>query len=135
MNRMLARCGYRCDLCAAASEDPDVRQKLVDGWKKYLGHEMYTAENVQCDGCMSDGKLADSNCQVRPCAMEKGLDSCAYCDEFPCDKLKGLICSREKFLKRLGEIPEEDYNLCLRQFESEPELKKIREAQGKKWRS
>jgi hypothetical protein len=132
MDKMLSLCGYRCDLCAARSDDPAVRQKLVDGWRKYLGHQMYTSENVRCDGCKSDGKLADKTCPVRPCAMEKGLDSCAYCDEFPCDKLKGLICSREKFVARLGEIPEEDYNLCLRQFESEPELKRLRKAMGKK---
>jgi hypothetical protein len=132
MDKMLSLCGYRCDLCAARSDDPALRQKLVDGWKKYLGHEMYTVENVRCDGCKSHGKLADKTCPVRPCAMEKGIDSCAHCGEFPCDKLKGLICSREKFVARLGEIPEEDYNLCLRQFESEPELKKLRKIMGKK---
>jgi hypothetical protein len=131
MKKMLARCGYRCDLCAARSDDPAVRQRLIDGWRKYLGHEMYTAENVRCDGCMNDGKLADKSCPVRPCAIEKGVDNCAYCDEYPCDKLEGLICSREKFVERLGDIPEEDYNLCLRQFESEPELARIRRSLGK----
>ena len=131
MDKMLGRCGYRCDLCAARSDDPAVRQRMIDGWRKYLGHEMYTIENVRCDGCMNDGRLADKNCPVRPCAIEKGVENCAYCDEYPCDKLNGLICSREKFVKRLGEIPEEDYNLCLRQFESEPELASIRKALGK----
>jgi hypothetical protein len=131
MKIILGRCGYRCDLCAARSKDPAVRQKLVDGWRKYLGHQIYTAENVRCDGCMSQGRLADKNCPIRPCAIRKGIENCAYCDEFPCENLKGFICSREKFLSRLGEIPEEDYNLCLRQFESEPELKRIRRALGK----
>ncbi len=133
MDKMLGYCGYRCDLCAARSDDPALRQKLVNGWRKYLGHQMYTVENVRCDGCQSDGRLADKNCPVRPCAMAKGIESCAYCDEFPCDSLKDFMCSREKFVQRLGEIPEEDYNLCLRQFESEPELKALRRAQGKEW--
>lgn len=131
MKKMLGRCGYRCDLCAARSDNPEIRQKLVDGWRKYLGHQMYTAENVRCDGCMNDGRLADKNCPIRPCAIQKGVENCAYCDDYPCEKLKEFICSREKFVKRLGEIPEEDYNLCLRQFESEPELKEIRKALGK----
>jgi len=96
-----------------------------------LGHEMYTAENVRCDGCMNDGRLADKSCPVRPCSIAKEVGNCAYCDEYPCDKLEGLICSREKFVERLGDIPEEDYNLCLRQFESKPELAKIRKALGK----
>jgi hypothetical protein len=131
VKKMLARCGYRCDLCAARSDDAALRQRLIDGWRKYLGHDMYTAENVRCDGCMNDGRLADKNCPVRPCAIEKGVENCAYCDEYPCDKLEGLICSREKFVERLGEIPEEDYNLCLRQFESKPELASIRKTLGK----
>ncbi|MGB2805593.1 MAG: DUF3795 domain-containing protein [Candidatus Zixiibacteriota bacterium] len=131
MDKMLGRCGYRCDLCAARSDDPAIRQKLIDGWRKYLGHQMYTVENVRCDGCMNDGRLADKDCPVRPCAISKGVENCAHCDEYPCDKLEGLICSREKFVNRLGEIPEEDYNLCLRQFESEPELASIRKALGK----
>lgn len=126
MNKMLGRCGYRCDLCAARSDDPEIRQKLVDGWRKYLGHQMYTAENVHCDGCMNEGRLADKNCPVRPCAIEKGVENCTYCDEYPCENLKDFISSREKFVKRLGEIPEDDYKLCLRQFESEPELKELR---------
>jgi hypothetical protein len=104
---------------------------LVDGWRKYLGHQMYTAENVRCDGCTSDGRLADKNCPVRPCAIEKGVENCAHCDEYPCDKLKGLIGSREEFVEKLGEIPEEDHNLCFRQFESEPELRELRKALGK----
>jgi hypothetical protein len=80
---------------------------------------------------MNNGRLADKSCPVRPCAIEKGVDNCAYCDEYPCDKLEGLICSREKFVRRLGEIPKEDYNLCLRQFENAPELASIRKALAK----
>lgn len=133
MERMLGRCGYRCDLCAARSDDPALRQKLVEGWRKYLGHQMYTAQNVRCDGCMNDGRLADKNCPIRPCAIQKGVENCAYCDQFPCEKLEGFICSREGFLARLGKIPEEDYNLCLRQFESEPELVELRKTLGKTW--
>ena len=44
MKKELSRCGYRCDLCAARSDDPEIRQKLVDGWYKYFGHQNYTAE-------------------------------------------------------------------------------------------
>jgi hypothetical protein len=131
MKEILGRCGYRCDLCAARSEDQAVRQKLVDGWRNYFGHQNYTAENVRCDGCLSNGRLADKNCQARPCVMEKGIENCAYCDEFPCDKLKPLLCSREELVERFGEIPEEDYNLCMIQFESLPRLLKIRKALGK----
>jgi len=34
---MTGYCGYNCDLCAARSDDPAVRQRLVDGWRKLFG--------------------------------------------------------------------------------------------------
>jgi len=123
----LARCGYRCDLCAARSDDPEVRQRLVDGWRKYFGHTMYTVDNVRCDGCLHNGRLADKNCGVRPCVIERGLDNCAYCEEFPCELLKRLWCSEEELRQRFPDIPEEDFNLCMRQFVSKPRLMEIRD--------
>lgn len=121
----LALCGYRCDLCAARSDDPQVRQRLVDGWRKYFGHTMYTVDNVRCDGCLNKGRLADTNCGVRPCAMEKGIENCAHCDEFPCDKLEKLWGSEEEYRKRFPDIAEEDFNLCMRQFVSKERLLQI----------
>lgn len=125
MKKELSCCGYRCDLCAARSDDSRVRQKLVDGWRKYFGHKHYTVENVRCDGCLHNGRLADKNCPVRACVMERKLKNCAYCIEFPCKLLKKVMCSRKELQERFGDIPEEDFNLCMRQFISYPVLMKI----------
>jgi hypothetical protein len=123
---MIGYCGYNCHLCAARSDDPAVRQKLVDGWRKIFGHERYTAENVRCDGCRSDGRVADINCKARPCAIERGVESCAVCDDFMCDKMRHLLGSREGLLvfmrERFANVSEEEYTLCARQFESMPNL-------------
>lgn len=124
MKEMHGFCGYRCHLCAARSPNKDTRQGLVDGWRKYFGHQDYTAENVQCDGCKGGGKLADKKCQANPCAQEKGVEFCMLCDEFPCQKMKHLMGSRMGLLlyclPRTIEITEEDYNLCMTQFDSMP---------------
>ena len=132
---MMGYCGYNCHLCAARSEDPAVRQRVVDGWRKIFGHQNYTAENVQCDGCPGDGRLADKSCQARPCAREKGVESCACCDEFPCDKMKHLMASREGMLircyPRTSSLTEEEYNLCMRQFDSLPHLLGMLAGSGK----
>lgn len=135
MDELTGYCGYRCSLCAARSDDPALRQQLVEGWRTYLGHQNYTVDNVRCDGCRANGRIADKECQARPCAIAKALTSCAMCDEFPCEKVKGLIGSSEIFMvhanKRLADIPEETYNLCLRQFESLPVLMEALEKAGK----
>jgi len=135
MEKMIGYCGYDCHLCAARSDDPALRQRMVDGWRKIFGHQNYTAENVKCDGCLSDGRIADKSCKARPCAKEKGVENCAYCDEFPCDKMKHLMGSREVMLiecyPRTSYVTEEEYNLCMRQFESMPNLLKMLARTGK----
>jgi hypothetical protein len=130
MAEILARCGYRCDLCAARSKDPDVRQKMVDGWKRYFNLQMYTVDNVKCDGCYGEIR-ADKTCPVRPCVIEKGIENCAHCDDYICDKLRQLIGSREGYLKRFPDVSDENYNLCMRQFDSLGHLQKIRRELGK----
>lgn len=133
MKKLVGYCGYRCDLCAARSDDPEIRQKLVDGWRKYFGHTNYTVENIRCDGCKANGRLADKSCQARPCAIERGLETCAHCDDFICDKVKILLCGDDWVRERYPDISDEDYNLCIRQFINIPRLKSIREQLGKKW--
>ena len=129
MNDMIGYCGYDCGKCAARSDDPDVRQRLVDGWRKLFGHENYTAENVKCDGCKSGGRVADQKCEARPCAIERGVESCALCDDFVCKKVGHLLASREGMFiflnKRMADVTEEEYNLCVRQFESMPNILQI----------
>ena len=125
--RMIGYCGYICHLCAARSDDANVRQKLVDSWRKYLGHQHYTADNVACEGCKSAGdKIADKQCLARSCAREKGLDSCAQCDEFPCEKLRKLMGSTVGLLvflaPKLKSITEEEFNFCIQQWNSMPNL-------------
>ncbi|MFX1593591.1 MAG: DUF3795 domain-containing protein, partial [Promethearchaeota archaeon] len=135
-DKMIGYCGYNCYLCAARSDDINIRQKMVDAWRKYLGHEIYTAENVACDGCKSKGdKIADKNCKARPCARDKGLESCAQCDDFPCDKVKhliatslGLLTYRAPLFKNLTE---DEFNLSIQQWNSMPNLIKILVNEGK----
>jgi hypothetical protein len=135
MEKMIGYCGYRCHLCAARSEDPAVRQKLVDGWRRIFGHQHYTAENVFCEGCKSDGKIADKECKARPCAREKGLDSCVHCDEFPCKKVSHLLASKEGMFifcrPAAATLTKEEYELCMRQFVSMPDLVEMLLKEGK----
>lgn len=119
---MKGYCGYDCGLCAARSDDPEVRRRLVDGWRKIFGHQNYTAENVRCDGCKAGGRLADRSCQARPCAIAKNIDSCAECPDFPCQKVSYLLGSREGMMTfvapKVKGLTKEEYLLCMRQFES-----------------
>jgi len=52
---ILARCGFRCDLCLAYKdniENNDQRQFLSDGWHKIYRFRI-PPDNIYCDGCIN----------------------------------------------------------------------------------
>ena len=128
MKEILARCGYRCDLCPGylgnikSSED---RQRCSDGWFTYIGVR-YLPEEIGCRGCLDEEEPADLNCPVRPCVKEKGVDNCAYCKDFACDKLKTRMNFFEDRLGDLTKVPKEDYHLFIEPYISKKRLLKIR---------
>ena len=63
---------------------------------------------VSCDGCSSTtGRIASytQTCQVRNCCIGKGLENCAYCDEYEdCAKLEPIFTYDSTAKTRLDEI-------------------------------
>jgi hypothetical protein len=131
MERVLTRCGYRCDLCLAykpnIGKNPSNQQKLSDGWFKYFGFRVPAAQ-ICCDGCMADDpKLIDSGCPVRPCVIERGLDNCAQCEHYVCEKLAERLVIYAEVRARIGaEIPEDDYLCFLKPYENKRRLEALR---------
>jgi hypothetical protein len=128
---ILSRCGYRCDLCLAykpnIARDPSCVNTLSDGWFKYYGFRIQPAE-IYCDGCTAENpRLIDTECPVRPCVIEKNLDTCAACDAYICAKLTERLVVLEEIQVRVDrEIPEEDYQNFIRPYENKRRLKALR---------
>lgn len=102
---ILTKCGYRCDLCLAYKENvekQDQRAILSGGWYDIFGFRI-EPENIFCEGCVSCESpiLIDKNCPVRPCVISKNLETCAECEEYICDKLKGRIVEKRNFEEKL----------------------------------
>jgi hypothetical protein len=100
---------------------------MSDAWNKYCGFEVPLEAIKSCAGCTAGG--GDETCAVRPCAIQKGLENCAHCEQIVCDKLKPKMNFVEQNVKvNLSDIPEEDYNLFIKPFISKECLHKIRES-------
>ncbi len=131
MDPVLARCGYRCDLCMAyrpnVEAHPEYQQELSDGWFTYFGFRI-PPENIVCDGCLSPAtETLDKGCPVRPCVQERGLDHCAQCDEYICAKLQELLVSIEDIERKLGHpIPAEDRRRFVQPYENVQRLADLR---------
>jgi hypothetical protein len=90
-------CGMICNECTAflatQKNDDDERKKVAEIWSKQYNADI-KAENINCDGCLSEGKRFFSHCnvcEVRKCGRERNLKNCAYCNEYACEKLSPIF--------------------------------------------
>ena len=129
MQKLITRCGYRCDLCLAyrpnLEKNPSNGQLLSDGWFKYFGFHISAVE-ICCDGCLAEAaELVDKSCPVRPCVIRHDLKNCSYCEVYKrgCAILVERLVDREEVEHRMGaEIPPQDYQWIVRPYENKRRL-------------
>jgi len=131
MTAILSHCGFRCDLCLAyrpnVESDPSVRQLLSDGWHTYFEFRI-PPEQILCEGCTAAmAQPLDSACPVRPCAIERGHDTCAACPDYICPRLEERLVDFEPIAARIGRpIPEEDRRRFIAPYENRARLERLR---------
>lgn len=123
MTPVVARCGYRCDLCPAYKENihgPEDQQRTRDGWFKYYGFRI-PPEQICCDGCLDDrpdARRIDTACPIRPCDVARGVQTCGHCPDCGCEKYESRTVTREWVEQRLGgPLPPEGYRWFVRPYE------------------
>lgn len=92
--KMISVCGITCSECPAfiakRTNDNELRKKTVGEWSS--DEFPLTPEDINCNGCIIGGEVFKycTMCEVRKCATEKGVKTCAHCAEYSCDTLEGL---------------------------------------------
>jgi len=72
-------------------------------------------------------RLVDTGCPVRPCVTEKGLQNCAYCDEYICEKFEQRMVTYESVARRFREpIQEEDFKNFISPYENRKTIDELR---------
>lgn len=131
MNKIIAVCGNRCDLCPAYKENIkgiEDQKKISEGWIKYHGFKL-EPEKIICGGCfLGECKTLRESCPIKECAEKKGLENCGHCSKLFCRLLKNDICAVETSLETHKNISEEDYDLFFRPYEIKKTLAEIRES-------
>ena len=112
MEKIIAYCGLSCHECptfiATQNDDNIKRAEVAEQWSKQYNAEI-RPEEIFCDGCLSEGGKLFKHCQVceiRKCGMEKGIVTCAHCDDFICAKLDNffnLVPECKDLLKEIKE--------------------------------
>ena len=90
---MIAYCGIKCSDCeilrATRDDKEESRVKVARAWSEKFGWDLKPAD-INCEGCRSAGGRLFNYCEtcvVRDCAKGNGVETCAHCADFACDKL------------------------------------------------
>jgi hypothetical protein len=93
LDDLTAICGPSCTQCqayiATRNNDKAELERIASEWTKGLGRT-FTADDIVCDGCrVPGGRLSTycATCEIRLCAQNKGMVTCAHCPDSPCEKI------------------------------------------------
>ena len=96
-DKMIATCGLGCSECpafiATQKNDDKMREETAKKWSEMF-HQDIKPGDINCDGCVSQSSRLFNYCaicEIRKCGKEKNVKNCAYCDEYPCEKLSVFL--------------------------------------------
>ena len=110
MNKMIAYCGLDCEKCdaylATVNDDQKLREKTAKLWAE-LNQAPILPEHINCQGCRVEGiktMFCDSMCEIRKCALKKGVGTCGDCPELEgCPIVGAILENNPSALKNLKE--------------------------------
>jgi hypothetical protein len=98
MDTIIAYCGLVCTDCpayvATQADDRAALERVAAQWREEFDAPTLTVESVVCDGCLTDVGRKCSHCfecEIRACAMPRGVANCAHCEEYACEILEGFF--------------------------------------------
>jgi len=92
---------------ATQAGDMEALARVAAQWSEG-DSEPFAAADCLCDGCTpGTGRLftwCGDGCEVRACAVGRGVVTCAHCDDYGCEKITGFLSSVPDAKTRLEEI-------------------------------
>ena len=98
MDPMIAYCGLACNTCPIhlATLEPDplkqqsMRASIAQTCVEQYGMNLRAQDISDCDGCRTGQRLfaGCASCEIRLCAIEQKLESCAFCRDYVCERLR-----------------------------------------------
>ena len=112
MDRIVAYCGLVCSDCeaymATQANDPVTLAQLAEKWRQEFNSPEITADSILCDGCpgTNGGRRIGycATCEIRACALERGVANCGHCADYACDRLEGFFVKAADARVVLNEI-------------------------------
>jgi hypothetical protein len=104
MKEMISFCGLTCHKCPIylATREQDTNKKhqmrveIAQAIYEIYKEKMEAKDVTDCDGCKTEkGRLfsGSTKCEIRKCAKAKGIENCAHCSEYACEKLEKFFAT------------------------------------------
>jgi len=98
MDTMIAMCGLVCTDCkayqATQANDQAWLERVAAQWREEYHAPGITTEYARCNGCLEmQEKVCGhcSECNVRQCAVERGVANCGVCPDYGCEKITAFL--------------------------------------------
>ncbi len=105
--KMLAYCGLYCEQCSYKRAHDDRDEKHLKSIPYAPTHRSLL--ECGCDGCKGEHCIC-TVCKIKPCIEDKGYDSCADCESFPCKIIEAFgndgIPHHQQAMENLKQIRE-----------------------------
>ena len=127
--RVIAACGNDCSACPRYVSHPygkteDELLHTAELWMKigYRDH-IVSNEEIACTGCKPENWC---RYHIVKCCQEKGIKTCAECDEYPCATMQDCFSVTKSFEPKCREVcTDQEYEMLKKAFfEKEQNLKK-----------
>ncbi|MEA2008620.1 MAG: DUF3795 domain-containing protein [Chloroflexota bacterium] len=95
--KIIAYCGLICSDCpayiATQANDQEALEKVAAQWREEYDAPNMTVKSILCDGCLDGPRKCGhcAECEIRACAVAKGVLNCAHCNDYACEKLTGFF--------------------------------------------
>jgi hypothetical protein len=94
---------------ATRKNDATERKRIAEKFTKQYGEE-YTLDDIKCDGCTSNSSRVFrycTLCMVRKCGRDRKVRNCAFCGDYPCEKVSRVFARHAKARETLDTIRRE----------------------------
>ena len=107
MSEVVGCCGLLCSGCGAfiafRDNDQAVRERTAAEWSIEYNCA-FSPDAINCVGCSVEGEPHIGHCfecDIRLCAVDKGLSNCSECDDFACARLQDFASHVPGVMERL----------------------------------
>ena len=101
-------CGHDCSKCityiATQTNDDDLRRQSQNFYKESFGLDI-PLEKFYCDGGRSKNVFElCKECPFKKCCIERGIDSCSKCSEYPCPEVSDY---QQRYVNKCNQLENE----------------------------